>query len=269
MLVQIVGGYFSNSLALLSDAGHMLTDAGGMLLSLFALWVARRPKTAWMSYGYHRAEILGALVSGLSIWALAGILVYEAISRIRSPAEVHAPLMMAVAAFGLGANLLSMKILHSHQERSLNIRGAYLHVLFDALGSVGVLIAGAVVWLTGWSAVDPMASMLLAGFMLWSSWSLIRDSVVVLMESAPANVDPDAIHRLLESVPGVREIHDLHIWSVSSGRVALSVHLISEKGEEALAAAHQLLQERFGIIHTTIQVEHPERFHSERCYDCN
>jgi cobalt-zinc-cadmium efflux system protein len=267
--VEAVGGWLANSLALLSDAGHMLTDMGGLLLALFASWVARRPATRTLTFGYHRAEILGALASGLLIWALAGILVFEAAGRFGKPAPVEGGWVMGVAALGLLANAVSLKILHRHSHDHLNVRGAYLHVLADLAGSVGALVSGALIHWKGWLWADPAMTLALAVLMLTGSWSLIRDSVAVLMESTPAGIDAEAVRVELAGLAGVSEVHDLHIWSVGSGRRALSVHLISERGEGLLAAANELLESRFSIAHTTIQIEHPASFQSSRCYDCH
>ncbi len=268
LVVEFVGGWLSNSLALLSDAGHMLTDVGGLLLGLFAAWISRRPPSQTMSFGYHRAEILGALLSGLSIWALAGVLVFEAVQRVQSPTEVQGSIVIAVAAAGLLVNLFSLQVLHRDQEHSLNVRGAYLHVLADALGSVGALVAGVLVTWKGWFWVDPAITFVLAALMLAGSWTLIRDSVAILMESTPRGVDPVRLKAALQALPGVTEVHDLHVWTVGSRRLAMSAHLVSSQAEEALEAAHDLLEHEFGIRHSTFQIEHPERFRSERCYDC-
>jgi len=268
LVVEAVGGWLSNSLALLSDAGHMLADMGGLLLSLFAAWVSRRPASQTMSFGYHRAEILGALLSGLSIWALAGILTFEAYGRLSHPAEVQGNIVLVVAAAGLLVNLFSLRLLHADQEHSLNVRGAYLHVAADALGSIGALIAGALIYWKGWTWVDPTITFLLAALMLGGSWTLIRDSVAILMESTPRGVDPQRLRLALQSIAGVVEVHDLHVWTVGSGRLAMSAHLVSANSESTLQSAHEVLESQFGIRHSTIQVEHPERFKSERCYDC-
>jgi cobalt-zinc-cadmium efflux system protein len=268
MVVELVGGYLANSLALLSDAGHMLTDVGALCLSLFAHWMSKKPSTPRMSFGYHRAEILGALLSGLVIWLLAGGLIYEAVSRLQSPPEVKGPIVLGVALVGLLANLASMAMLHSSQQSNMNVRAAYLHLITDAMGSVGALVAGAVLMFTGWQIIDPIITLLVAALMLFSSWQLVRDAVVVLMESTPGHLDPGAVLAELQAIPGVREAHDLHIWTVASGRPALSVHLVAADAERVLRAANDLLSERYRIIHTTIQVEHPDHFQSERCYDC-
>lgn len=268
MVVEAVGGWWANSLSLLSDSAHMLTDVGALLLSAFVLWVARRPSTPQMSFGYHRAEILGALVSGIAIWGLSGFLVYEAVLRIQDPPPVNGPIVFGIAGIGLVSNLFSLSVLRPAQGTNLNLRAAYLHVLGDMLGSLGALAAGLVLWLTGWRPIDPIVTLGIAALMLLNSWALVREAVAVLMESAPAGVDPVAIREALSALPHVREVHDLHIWSVTSGRLALSAHVISERNEEVLSAANALLEDRYGIRHTTLQIEHPERFRSERCYDC-
>ena len=268
MVVEIVGGYYANSLALMSDGAHMLTDAGAMVFSLFVYWISRRPATPEMSFGYHRAEILGALASGLVIWLVAGFLIFEAISRLGSPPEVRGPVVFVIAGVGLVVNLVSMKFLHSAQQSNLNVRAAYLHMFTDLLGSVGALISGAVIWLTGWTLIDPIVTLLFSVIMLFSSWKLVKDSVGILMESTPSHVDPAQVGQELKGLRGVQDMHDLHVWSVSSGRLALSVHLISAESEMVLNEANEVLERKFGIIHTTIQVEHPEKFSSTRCYDC-
>ncbi|MEK6704512.1 MAG: cation diffusion facilitator family transporter [Bdellovibrionota bacterium] len=268
MIVELVGGWISNSLALISDGAHMLTDVGAMLLSLFALWVAKRPRTLIMSFGYHRAEILGALGSGLGIWLISGVLVYEAIERLRSPQPVQGVIVFVVASIGLIANLLSMKILHKAKQHNINVRGAYLHLFADALGSVGAIVAGLVLWLTDWRPIDPIITICFSVLMLISSWELVKEAVGILMESTPQGIDPAKVQSDLEALPLVKEVHDLHIWTVSNGRLALSVHLISAEPETVLTTANHLLKTKHGIIHTTIQVERPGHFSSERCYDC-
>jgi cobalt-zinc-cadmium efflux system protein len=268
MIVEFVGGWWSNSLALASDAAHMLTDIGAMLLSLFALWVARRPITLSMSFGYHRAEILGALISGLLIWLISGFLIYEAVMRMQNPPEVEGPVVFVVATIGLLANIVSMKFLSSAKDSNINVRAAYLHLLTDCLGSIGTIIAGAILWATGWKPIDPIITVVFAGLMILSSWNLVKESVGVLMQSTPPHIDPAEVQFDLQGIPGVQESHDLHIWTVSSGKLALSVHLISTNSESVLQASNQLLEEKYGIVHTTIQVEHPEKFQSKRCYDC-
>lgn len=270
MVIEAAGGWFANSLALLSDAAHMLTDVGAMLLSLFAIWVSRRPRTTRMSFGYHRAEILGALVSGLIIWLLSGILVYEAIQRLRTPQDVHGGIVFVVASIGLAANLLSMRMLQHAQHDNMNAKAAYVHMLSDALGAIGAIIAGAVLYFTHWRPIDPIVTIFFAALMLASSWQLVREAVGVLMESTPSGIDSKDVQVKLTKLTGVREVHDLHIWTVSSGRLALSVHLIAETpADSVLQAATEFLEKEYGIVHTTIQVEQPDRFQSTRCYDCS
>lgn len=268
MVVEFVCGWVSNSLALMTDALHMLADSGALALGLFAAWLADRPSTPRMSFGYQRAEILGALTSGLAIWLLSGFLILEAVGRISDPPVVQGPMVMIVAALGLMVNFVLMRILHSSAAKTLNLRAAYLHVLADLLGSVGALISGAVLWFSGWKLIDPLMTLLLALLVLYSSWKLVAEAVGVLMESVPKGVDAEKVEAALRKISGVEEIHDLHIWAVSSNRHALSVHLISRDPDQTLEKARQILEVQFEIRHTTIQVEHPERFDSNRCYDC-
>lgn len=269
MVLELAGGWFSNSLALISDGFHMLTDVGAMLLTLFVLWMARRPSTEKMTFGYHRAEILGALASGLAIWVISGFLIYEAVVRMQDPPEVKGPTVFIIAVIGLLANVVSMMMLHKAKHENMNVRAAYLHVLSDMLGSVGAIIAGGVLWATGWRPIDPIITILFAGLMLVNSWSLVKEAVQILMESTPSGLDPRRLKADLNGLEGVREVHDLHVWTVASGRHALSVHVIAvnETGD-LLARVNGLLKERYGIIHTTVQIEHPDRFRSENCYDC-
>lgn len=268
MFVEFAAGYYANSLALISDAAHMATDVGAMGLSLVVYQISRKPRTPTMTFGYQRAEILGALVSGVVIWILVGFLVYEAILRLREPPAVMGPMVFVVALIGLAANLISMRMLHATQSENLNVRAAYLHMVTDCLGSLGAVIAGGVLWATGWRPIDPIVTLVSAGLMIFSSWDLVKEAVSVLMEGVPRHIDSEKIQEELETLAEVTEVHDLHVWTVSSGKLALSVHLISSDTETVLVRANALLQERFGIIHTTIQVEHPDRFSSDRCYDC-
>ncbi len=269
MFLEFAGGWMANSLALVSDAGHMLTDVGAMLLSLFAMWVAKRPITPKMSFGYHRAEILGALISGLMIWVIAGFVIYHAVLRISSPPEVQGPIVFVIAVIGLIANLLSMKILHGVRHSHINVKAAYIHLFADSLGSVGAVIAGIILWRTHWNPIDPIVSIIFAGLMVMSSWELIKEAIGVLMESTPEHVDSLKVKMDLEKITKIKEAHDLHIWSVSSGKLALSVHLISpDEPERVLKEVNDLLESKYGIIHTTVQVEHPDKFQSRRCYDC-
>lgn len=268
MLVELMGGYLANSLALISDGAHMLTDVGALLLTLFVLWLARRPSNDTMSFGYHRAEILGALGSGLAIWLIAGFLIYEAIVRMQAPPEVNGPIVFFVATIGLLANLVAMRMLSHAKHGNMNVRAAYLHMLSDLLGSLGAIIAGAVLWITHWRPIDPIITVLFAGLMLVSSWSLVKEAIQILMESTPSSVDAAQVRADLLALSGVTEVHDLHIWTVASGRHALSVHVIAVEAGQLLAKVNEVLKDRYGIIHTTVQIEHPDHFRSESCYDC-
>lgn len=268
MLIEIIGGYLANSLALISDALHMFTDVGALLLGVIVVKIIKRPSTHVMSYGYHRAEILGALASAASLWALCGVLVYEAILRLIRPEEVQGPIVFVIATLGLIANLIMMRILHHGQSHSLNVRAAYLHVLGDLLGSVGVILSGIILWLTQWNPIDPIITIIFSMVILYSSGKMIKQSVRILMESAPENIDPLSIEKTLLSIPTVSSVHDLHIWSLSSTKAALSAHLIAEDTQLALQKAHQLIEELYQIKHMTIQVEHPTNFESRYCFDC-
>ena len=269
MAVEAVGAWYANSLALMSDAAHMAMDAGAMGLSLAVHQFSLRPRTRRMSFGFHRAEILAALASGLLIWVLVGGLVVEALQRLQNPPDVKAPWLLAISMLGLLANLSSLWALSDAKNRNLNVKAAYLHVLTDSMGSVGAVVAGVVLLWTGWRPIDPIITLISAALMLFSSWDLVKESVEILMESAPRRLNPERLEASLRTVPSVREVHDLHVWSVTQERLALSVHLIAtDAPENVIESANGLLEKDFGIRHTTIQVEHPDRFRSERCYDC-
>ena len=269
MIVEVIGGIAANSLALISDALHLFTDVGALGLGLIVLKISHLPSTLKMSYGYHRAESLGALASALSLWVLCGVLIYEAIHRLIAPPEVKGPVVFIIATIGLAANLMMMRTLHSHQGDNLNIRAAYLHILGDILGSVGVIIAGVLIWITGWNPIDPIISILFSLGIVYGSGKIIKQTVSVLMESTPDGVDPNAIERDLKAIPGVREVHDLHVWSVSAKKVALSAHLVADDTHAALNEAHRRIEQNYQISHMTIQVEDPLHFEPKYCYDCD
>jgi cobalt-zinc-cadmium efflux system protein len=257
MVVEVVGGVLSGSLALLADAGHMLSDVGALALSLVAMRLAQRPPTARRTYGYHRAEILAALANGAALVAIAALIVREAVARFLQPTEVRAGMMLAVAVGGLLVNLAGLALLHRDRGASLNLRGAWLHVLTDALGSVQAIAAAAVIAAFGWRWADPLASVLIALLVAFSAWGLVRESVSILMESVPHGLDVEALGRAMRAVDGVAGVHDLHAWSITSGFVSVSVHVHAVPGSEAavLAAIRELLAHEFGITHSTIQVE--------------
>lgn len=258
MVAEVAGGLLSGSLALLADAGHMLSDAGALALSLFAIWIARRPPTPSKTWGYYRIEILAALINGAALVALSAFILFEAVERIRQPAEVRAPLMMAVAAGGLLINLISLRILSGGKNDNVNMRGAWLHVLTDALGSVQAIVAGGLIWAYGWAWADPVASVLISLLVIYSAWGLLRETVGVLMEGAPRHIDVDEVRDCLICLPGVLAVHDLHIWTITSGMESLSVHVVLEEGRpygDALAEVRAILHKRFGIDHMTVQIE--------------
>ena len=257
MVAEVIGGILTNSLALLADAGHMLSDAGALALSLFAMSIAQRPSTTERTFGYYRTEILAALVNGATLVAIAVFIFVEAWERFREPREVQGALMMGIAVGGLLINLVGLRILRAGSGESLNVRGAWLHVLSDALGSVGAILGGAAIWAFGWAWADPLVSVAIGLLVIVSSWSLLRETVSVLMESAPGNIDVDAVRAEMLAVPGVASVHDLHVWSITSGMVALAAHaqVDAQKGNEVLAMLRDRLHERFGIDHVTIQLE--------------
>lgn len=262
MAAEVAGGLVSGSLALLADAGHMLSDAGSLALALFALWIAERPPTREKTYGYYRTEILAALANGVTLVLVALYIFYEAWHRFQDPPDVTGAIMMGVATGGLLVNLAGLALLHSSRDRSLNLRGAWLHVLADAAGSVGAIVAGVLVWWQGWNWADPAVSVLIGLLVLASSWSLLKESVAVLMEAAPAGIDVDRVRDEMVGIDGVVGVHDLHVWSITSGLVSLSAHVAVDDTRPAAAVLGEVrhaLQDRFGIGHTTIQLE-PEGF---------
>ena len=258
VVVEIVGGLLSGSLALLADAAHMLTDVGGIGLALFAIWIAGRPPTPAKTYGYYRAEILAALVNAVVLLGVAAAILIEAYRRVWHPADVRSAPMLAIASLGLVVNLISAWLLHQGARESLNVRAAYLEVLSDALTSVGVIVAALAVIATGSALVDPLVSAAIAVFIVPRTWRLLRQAVNVLLEGAPAHLDIPEIQAAIEREPGVRRVHDLHVWTLTSGREAMSAHVVVDdygRGEQILDCLHALLHTRFGIDHTTIQLE--------------
>jgi len=268
MLVEAVGGWMSNSLALLSDAGHMLTDAGALGLSLLALKVGDRPPSTTHTFGYRRFEILAAFLNGLALWAIVGVILHEAYHRIKQPPEVGALGMIAIAAIGLAVNLMSIYLLHAHKDENLNIRGAFLHVMADSLGSVGALVAGFVILKTGWVLIDPLVSVGICGLILWSSWGLVKDAVHILLLGVPENVNYHDVEQEILDHEGVCCLYDLHIWSITSGHEALSAHVVVPDGFRGKNALLNKivgsLRERFGIDHATLQIEESHALRDER-----
>jgi cobalt-zinc-cadmium efflux system protein len=258
MIAETAGGILANSLALLADAGHMLSDAAALALSLFALWITARPATPRRTYGYYRAEILAALVNGAALVAVSILIFSEAVRRLKDPPQVQGTLMTAIAAGGLVVNLVGLRILGPARDTSLNIRGAWLHVLADTLGSVAAILGGCLVWLLGWELADPILSMAIGLLVIHSSWDLIKESVSVLMEFPPGHIDVDEVRETIAGVPGASSIHDLHVWSITTGHVALSCHIVLRDGlpqARVLDELRSILATKFGIHHVTIQFE--------------
>lgn len=261
-VAELVGGWWTNSLALLSDATHMLTDVGALALTLFALWIGTRPATERKTFGWYRAEILAALVNGVMLCVLTVFIVLEAIRRLMAPQPVAAGGMLVIAVLGFAVNVFVALRLHEHQRRSLNVRGAYLHVLSDMLGSVGAIAAALVMLTTGWLLADPLASLLIAGLILMASWTLVREAVDILMEAVPPHVDLERLEGRLRAVAGVEEVHDLHVWTLTTGRYALSAHVVSREpqGDDGvLDGLREVCEREFGIDHVTIQIERESR----------
>ena len=266
LVAEIIGGWISNSLALLADAGHVLTDAGALALSLFVAWFSRQPVNPRKTYGYLRWEILAALINGATLLLISAWIVIEAIGRFRSPEPVAGSLMLVIAAIGLLANVAAALLLHPLGKSSMNVRGAYLHVLGDLLASVGTIVAAAVIALTGWLAADPIASLLTTALIVRGAWTLVREAVDVLLESTPAHISIGDVRAKLEGIPGVESVHDLHVWTVTSGVVALSAHAIVRdvnRQQEVLESACDLMGQ-MGIDHCTVQIEQREMFEREK-----
>jgi cobalt-zinc-cadmium efflux system protein len=258
-VVEIVGGFVTDSLALLADAGHMLSDTFAIGLALVALTLASRPSTPRRSFGFQRAEILAAFVNGLTLVLISGWIIWEAVGRFRDPPDVLGGWMLAIAATGLVVNTVSALILARSEHDSLNVRAAFRHVLADLLGSAGVIVAAVVILLTGWTTVDPLVSVAIALLILGSAWGVLRDSTAILMEQAPSGVDADAVAQAITDVPGVTSVHDLHVWTITSGFDALSAHVLVGRGEDCHGLRREIervLEARFEITHTTLQVDH-------------
>lgn len=257
LVVEVIGGILTGSLALLADAGHMLTDVGGLAIALFAMWFAERPPTLQKSYGYYRVEILAALVNAVILIFVSFYILYEAYRRFLDPPAVLAFPMMIVAVIGLAVNLISMRLLHAGSKESLNLKGAYFEVLSDMLSSIGVIVAALVMLTAGWTLADPIISAGIGLFILPRTWMLLKQAVNILLEAVPEHIDLAEVGKEMASVEGVEEVHDLHVWTLTSGRYALSAHVTISKLQEWPAIQRSLeafLADRFQIGHTTLQV---------------
>ena len=259
LVVEVIGGILSNSLALLADAGHMLTDVAALALSLFVAWFSRQPGTPQKSYGYLRWEILAAFLNGSALLLISAGIIFESVLRIRNPEPVGG-LMLWVAVAGLIINVISARILHGGAGENMNVRGAYLHVLGDLLGSVGVVTAALIIRYTGWLLADPIASFITTALIMRGAWALVRESVDILLESVPKHIDLDAVREQLEAIPGIESVHDLHVWSVNPRMVAMSAHAIVRNAatqQHVLEHVHDAMG-LFGIGHVTVQIEQSE-----------
>lgn len=268
--VELIGGWRANSLALMTDAVHILTDIAALCLGLFTLWISGRPASAAKTYGYLRAEILGALLNGLFLWAIVIFVWIEAAERIRHPPAVHAPLMMAIAGVGIVVNTFSAWMTAGgHQpdgKSGIAIRAVFVHVLSDLMGSAGVLIAGVLTYLTRMRVADPVVSILIGGLIVYSSWGLVRDGVDILMESVPNHIDLEELRRDLLAVNGAEEVHDLHVWCLTPHELALSAHAVvmpEADNDRVLCDMAALLERKFNIRHMTVQLERDNRRESE------
>jgi cobalt-zinc-cadmium efflux system protein len=267
-VVELVGGILSNSLALLADAGHMLSDVAALGLSLLALRWALRSPTNQKTFGYHRLEILVALVNGLVLWGMAGYIFYEAVGRIFHPPEISSTPLLVIASLGLLINLLGMYVLLPARERGINLRSAFIHLLSDSFASFAAVVAGLAIWWQGWYWFDPVAGLVVGVMIVISSWQLVWEATDILMESTPKHIDLDAVQAALEAHPEVKKVHDLHIWTIASGIFASSLHVAVDSPQDRDCLTWELeeiLRERFGLEHNTIQLEGPEYHNPQVC----
>lgn len=258
LVVEVVGAIWTGSLALLADAGHMLTDVGGLVLALFAIRFAAKPPTPEKTYGFYRVEILAALANALVLLGISAFILYEAYRRFQDPPPVLGRPMLVVATVGLAVNIVGVGLLRSRSQESLNLKGAYLEVLSDALGSIGVIVAALIVLATGWQLADPLIGAGIGLFIIPRTWGLLRQAVNILLEGTPPHINLGEVQRAMAAVPGAVQVHDLHVWTLTSGKYAMSGHVVVENvmaADRILRELHTLLHDRFGVEHTTIQIE--------------
>jgi len=260
MIAEVVGGILSNSLALISDAGHMFTDALALGLGLFAINIAKRPATQKKTYGYYRAEIMAALANGTMLILVAVYIFYEAFQRFSETSPVNAPTMLLIAGIGLIANLAGIFLLRKESHKSLNIKAAFWHIIGDTLSSVGVIIAGVIILVTSWYVVDPIIAAIIGCVILWGAIRIVKEATDILLESVPKHIQVEKVIDAARSIPGVKDLHDVHIWTITSGVYAISAHLNIEnqtvsQSTEIVSAVNQLLAKDFNISHTTLQLE--------------
>lgn len=275
LIIEVVVGFLANSLALLSDAAHMLTDVAGIALALFAIWMASKPRTNRKTFGYYRLEILSALTNGIILIFISMFILFEAWDRFFNPQEVAGLPVLIVAFFGLIINLISMKLLAEGSEESINLKGAFLEVLSDMLSSIGVIIAGIVILTTGWVYIDPIVSALIGLFILPRTFNLIKESVNVLLEAVPSHIEYEEVEKYIKQRPSVKSLHDLHIWTITSGIYALSAHLVMKEEfdfpqiNQELSEIKAYLNKEFKIEHTTLEVHSPDDNYNPYCFSCN
>jgi cobalt-zinc-cadmium efflux system protein len=262
LVVEVVAGLLAGSLALLADAGHMLTDAGALAFALVAAALAHRPAQGRWTFGYRRLEILAAQANGITLLVVGVLIVYGALRRLVTPPHVHGGYVLVVALAGIAVNLAATALLAGASRESLNMRGAFLHVATDLAAFVATAVAGGLILATGWNRFDAIASLLVAALMLWASWGLLRESASIFLERSPAGIDPELVGRALVAEASVVEVHDLHVWTVTSGFPALAAHVLVEPGADCHGIRRdleQMLRARFGLEHTTLQVDHGQR----------
>lgn len=280
MFAEAIGGWFANSLALLADAGHMLTDVAAMALTLAAIWFGSRPATPKKTFGYYRLEILAAFVNGIALVLISLWVIFEAYERWNAPPEIMGMQLTVIAVGGLVINLISAYLLHGDHEHDLNMRGAWLHVMGDALGSVTAIVAGALILAFGWVWADAVSSVLISLIIIVGAWNLIKESVNVLLEGTPAHINLKAVEETIRATANVEDVHDLHVWTITSGMEALSVHIIHREEvsqKQLLQTIRARLHDEFGIDHLTIQMETLETeqisahpcFSGANCFESN
>lgn len=257
---EVIGGILSNSLALLSDAGHMLVDVLALVLALFAAHIARRPVTARRTYGFHRVEIISALANGTILILVSAYILYEAYQRLGNPPEIHTPIMLTIAVIGLIANVAGVLLMRSSSRRNLNIKAAFWHIIGDTISSVGVIVGGIIISVTGSRIVDPIIAIFITAIILWGAVRLVGESADILLEAVPRQIQMDKVIASIKEVPGVEEVHDIHIWTITSGLYALSAHLqihdqMVSRSTEIVATVNEGLAHDYEIRHTTLQLE--------------
>jgi len=263
VVIEVAAGLKAHSLALLSDAGHNFTDALALALAALGFYFEARPADEIKTYGYHRASVLAAFVNALTLLGLAGFILWESYHRLRAPRPVDDLIMLVVAALGLALNVAIMVGLHRDQGHDLNVRAAYIHMLGDALGSIAILVGAVLIRHTGWHVIDPILSIFIAGLIIWTAWEIVRDTLNILLEGLPRGMTLEGVAQAIRQIPGVKDVHDLHIWSLGTSTHALSCHVViadvpPSESAPVLARLNRMLAERFDIHHTTVQFEHSD-----------